>query len=338
MGRPQGDLRWGRPGACFQGLQRLAAYGLTVAVAVAVVGSLNMDLTLLVGRLPGPGETVLSTQPGVISPGGKGANQAAAAAAFGAAVRMVGRVGNDDAGRSLVADLAGRGVDVAGVLATDGTRTGGASVAVDPSGENVILVDPGANGLVTAADIDGAGLAGAAAVLVQLEIPQAAVLAALRAASGAAIAILNPAPAAAVSPGLLSLADVLVPNRSELAGMTGAAVPADPGAAARLARTLQADVVVTLGSAGALVVPRAGSAVQVVAPRVATVDATGAGDSFCGALAVSLAQGAELAGAARLAVAAAAISTTALGARGRLASRSEAESLAGDLTVLPIAD
>lgn len=297
-----------------------------------------MDLTLLVGRLPGPGETVLSTQPGVTSPGGKGANQAAAAAAFGADVRMIGRVGDDDAGRSLVADLAERGVDVACVLATDGARTGGASIAVDPSGENVILVDPGANGLVTAADISGAGLTGAAVVLVQLEIPQPAVHAALQAASGTALAILNPAPATTVSPGLLSLADVLVPNRSELAGLTGAAVPADPGAVARLARTLGADVVVTLGSAGALVVPRQGSAVQVLAPRVPAVDATGAGDSFCGVLAVSLAQGAELAEAARLAVAAAAISTTALGARGRLASRSEAASLAAELTVLKVAD
>jgi len=308
-----------------------------VAVAVAVVGSLNMDLTLRVGRLPAPGETVLSQQPGVTSPGGKGANQAAAAAAFGADVRMIGRVGDDDAGRSLVADLAGRTVDVSCVLATQGTRTGGATIAVDPAGENVILVDPGANGLVAAADIDGAGLAGAAVMLVQLEIPQAAVLAALRAASNPAIAILNPAPAAALSPGLLSLADVLVPNRTELAGLTGTAVPADPAAIAAMARTLDADVVVTLGPEGALVVPRDGNALQVVAPAVATVDATGAGDSFCGALAVSLGQGAELADAARLAVAAAAISTTAFGARGRLASRGEAESLAAELTVLPIA-
>jgi ribokinase len=309
-----------------------------VAVAVAVVGSLNMDLTLLVDRLPGPGETVLSRQPGVTSPGGKGANQAAAAAAFGADVRMIGRVGDDDAGRLLVADLAGRGVDVSFVGTADGARTGGASIAVDPSGENVILVDPGANGLVTAADVSGAALAAAAVVLVQLEIPQAAVMAALRAARGSALAILNPAPSAAVSSGLLSLPDVLVPNRSELAGLTGETVPADRSAIASLARTLAADVVVTLGSAGALVVPKERSTVQVVAPRVATVDATGAGDSFCGALAVSLAEGAELAEAARLAVAAAAISTTALGARGRLASRSEAESLAGELTVLPIAD
>jgi ribokinase len=313
-----------------------------VPVAVSVVGSLNLDVTLRVARLPAPGETVLSQHPAVVAPGGKGANQAAAAAAFGADVRMVGRVGADDAGQTLVADLARRGIDVSGVIASGGARTGGATIAVDPDGENIILVDPGANAMLTGADVGSAVLAGAAVLLVQLEVPQDAVLAALRTATGSALAILNPAPAAAVPADLLALADVLVPNRSELAGLTGAAVPADLDAVARLAAALAgtaaADVVVTLGSAGALVVPRDGGVAQVVAPRVDTIDATGAGDSFCGVLAVLLADGAGLADAVRIAVAAAAISTTGSGARGRLAGRGEAESLATELAVLALRD
>jgi ribokinase len=234
-------------------------------------------------------------------------------------------------------------VDVTCVLAAEGARTGGATIAVDPAGENIILVDPGANGLLTAGDVDGAGMAGSAAVLVQLEVPQPAVLAALQAAiRSSALAILNPAPAAAVPPSLLGLADVLVPNRSELAGLTGEAVPADLNAVARLAAELAgtagADVVVTLGPDGALVVPRDGGIAQVLAPQVGTVDATGAGDSFCGALAVLLADGIGLTEAVRIAVAAAAISTTGSGARGRLASRAEAESLASELAVLALRD
>lgn len=313
-----------------------------MAVAVAVVGSLNLDVTMRVGRLPGPGETVLSKHPAVTAPGGKGANQAAAAAAFGAAVLMVGRVGDDEAGRALLADLARRGVQVSGVAASAGARTGSATIAVDPAGENIILVDPGANGLLTDADVGGAGLAGVDAVLVQLEVPEPAVLAALQAATGPALAILNPAPAAAVPSDVLALADVLVPNLSELASLTGAARPADLDGVARLAAALAgtaaADVVVTLGSAGALVVPRQGGIAQVVAPQVGTVDATGAGDSFCGALAVLLSDGAGLTDAVRIAVAAAAISTTGSGARGRLASRGEAESLAAELAVLALRD
>jgi ribokinase len=308
---------------------------------VAVVGSLNADLTLLVGRLPGPGETVLSSAPGTIGFGGKGGNQAAAAAAFGADVTMIGRIGDDDVGQRIRGDLAERGIDVSGVRITPGARSGGATIAVNPAGENLILVDPGANGQLSPADIDPDVLDRAAAVLLQLEIPAQTVSAAVSMAS--APVVLNPAPAVPLSAGLLARVNVLVPNQAELALLAGAGVPAAPpaglAATAALARKLPGDldVVVTLGAGGALVVPgRGGPVTHIGAPRVEAVDATGAGDCFCGTLAVSLAGGASLAEAARVSVAAAALSVTAAGARGLLPGRDQAESLAASLTARPV--
>jgi ribokinase len=307
---------------------------------VAVVGSLNADLTLLVDRLPGPGETVLSSAPGTIGFGGKGGNQAAAAAAFGADVTMIGRVGDDDVGQRIRRDLAERGVDGSGVRITPGARSGGATIAVNPAGENLILVDPGANGQLSPADIDPEVLGRAAVVLLQLEIPAQTVFAAASMAS--APVVLNPAPAMPLSAALLARVSVLVPNQTELALLAGApsadAPSAGLGATAALARRLPVslDVVVTLGAGGALVVPRDGPVTHIGAPRVAAVDATGAGDCFCGTLAVALAGGASLAEAARISVAAAALSVTAAGARGRLPGREESESLAATLTVRPV--
>lgn len=332
---------------------------------VAVVGSLNADLVLPVAHLPRGGETVLTTAPGQQIFGGKGGNQAAAAAAFGAAVRMAGRVGDDEIGQRILADLAGRGVDVAGVLVTPGARSGLAAIAVDADGENLIIVDPGANLSLTAADVATAGLGGAAVVLVQLEIPLGAVAAAMRAAGGGRV-VLNPAPAPATAlpAEILELADVIVPNLTELGQLAGAGDPAGHGLmndasireslmdasfirsgphaglaeAAGLAAALPgvADIVVTLGKQGALVVPRsagAGPVVHIPAPTVAAVDTTGAGDCFCGTLAVSLAEGLGLAESARWSVAAAAISTTAPGARGKLPARSEIAALAASLAI-----
>jgi ribokinase len=305
---------------------------------VAVIGSLNADLTLLVDRLPGPGETVLSSAPGTLGFGGKGGNQAAAAAAFGADVVMIGRVGDDDVGRRIRGDLDERGVDLSGVRVTPGVRSGGATIAVDPAGENLILVDPGANGTLSPGDIAQDLLDGAGAVLLQLEIPAATVAAAAAAAAAAAMAgarvVLNPAPARPLGPDLLAGVDVLVPNLTELALLAGSPPPSGLAATAEMARGLPGslDVVVTLGSDGALVVPRLGPATHVAAPAVVAVDATGAGDCFCGTLAVSLAEGATLADAARVSVAAAALSVTAAGARGLLPGRGEAGSLAARLT------
>jgi ribokinase len=304
---------------------------------LAVIGSLNADLTLLVDRLPGPGETVLSSAPGTVGFGGKGGNQAAAAAAFGADVTMIGRVGDDDIGDRIRADLRDRGVDVSQVRTTPGARSGGATIAVNPSGENLILVDPGANGELRSADIRRDVLDRAAAVLLQLEIPVETVAAAARMV-GAPV-VLNPAPAVPLGAGLLAQVSVLVPNQTELALLTGAAPPAGLAATAALARKLPGtlDVVVTLGAGGALVVPRLGGPVtHIPAPAVTPVDATGAGDCFCGTLAVTLATGASLADAARISVAAAALSVTVAGARGLLPGRDEVERLAAGLTAVVV--
>ena len=275
---------------------------------------------------------MLTRGPAQLSFGGKGANQAAAAAAFGGQVAMIGRVGDDDNGRQIIADLAGRGVDTADVLITAGERTGAATIAVDTAGENVIVVDPGANSGLAPEDITAASFGQAGVLLVQLEIPLRTVQAAVRAPD--ALVVLNPAPAAPLGPEVLEFVDVLVPNRSELSRLARTGPQDTLDGLARLARqfTGRTNVVVTLGRDGALVVPRAGGQVtHIPAPRVAVADGTGAGDCFCGSLAVLLAEGADLVSAARLAVAAASISTTGQGARGRLPSRTEAERAAADL-------
>jgi ribokinase len=286
--------------------------------ALTVVGSLNLDLVVGVDRLPARGETVIgtSTRSG---PGGKGANQAAAAAALCDDVAMVGRVGDDATGLRLIADLADRGVLTFAVLTTAGTPTGTATVAVENgTGENQIVVAPGANAALAPADVQIRAVHDADVVLAQLESPIETVHAALQHASG--ITVLNPAPPRILPRSLLELVDVLVPNEWELARLTGTEpVRQPPDELAALARQLtERDVVVTLGERGALVVPTAGAYSVVAPPSVDALDTTGAGDCFCGALSVALARGATLTDAARYAVTAAALSTTAPGARGLL--------------------
>lgn len=295
--------------------------------AVTVVGSLNLDVIVSVPGLPGRGETVLGTATAT-GPGGKGANQAAAAAALCPAVAMVGRVGTDPAGTLLRDDLARRGVDVSAVISTPDLPTGQATVAVEKgSGENLIVVAPGANAALVPADVTVAAVAAAAVLLVQLEVPAAAVAAAVAAARGRVV--LNPAPVAALPPELLAAVDILVPNEGELRALArGRAASGSPPELAALARAVTPrDVVVTLGARGALLVPAAGPATLIPPPRVNAVDTTGAGDCFCGALAVSLAAGADLQQAVRYAVTAAALSTTGIGARGALPDDAAVRSL-----------
>jgi ribokinase len=286
--------------------------------AVTVVGSLNVDLVVTVARLPARGETVVGTA-AVTGPGGKGANQAAAASSLCGDVAMVGRVGDDSAGQRLIADLTQRGVDTSPVRVSDGVPTGTATVAVEAEGgENLIVVAPGANAEVTPADVQIPAVRDARVVLAQLEIPLATVDAAIRQASG--VVVLNPAPPQLLPRELLERVTVLVPNEWELARLAGAD-PAEypPDELAALARQVtDRDVVVTIGGRGALVVPSSGGHSVIAPPIVEPVDTTGAGDCFCGALCVALAGGADLAAAARYAVTAAALSTTAAGARGLL--------------------
>jgi ribokinase len=285
-------------------------------LSVTVVGSLNEDVLVAVGRLPGRGETVIGRDV-TIAPGGKGANQAAAAGLLGPGVHMVGRVGEDPAGDRQLAALAGSRVNVSQVRRTPGAPTGSATIPVeDGSGENLIVVVPGANAELTAADTDVDSVRRADVLLLQLEVPLDTVYAAAAAAGGTVV--LTPAPPRPLPDELLALVDVLVPNEHELAQLTGAAGGArTPAELAALARGISGPVVVvTLGARGALLERRDGAPALLQAPPpVSPVDTTGAGDCFCGALGQALARGADLPEAVRYAVTAAALSTTGAGAR-----------------------
>lgn len=290
-----------------------------------MVGSLNLDTTARVGRLPLPGETVLGTGHATDT-GGKGANQAVAAARLGRRVAMVGRVGDDDAGRHLAAVLAAEGVDVAGVSVDDTAPTGMAFITVDAGGENMIVVSPGANAAMTIRDLERVGelIADTTVLLLQLEIPLEVVHHAAALCRGTVI--LNPAPAAELTAELLENVDVLVPNRTELATLTGREQAADTGEIAAQLELLEVAVgIVTLGADGALV-RTADAITHVPAPVVEAVDATAAGDAFCGALADAIATGSDPLSAATWAVRAGAIAATRHGAQRALPTRSEVES------------
>jgi ribokinase len=289
---------------------------------VAVVGSLNLDLVVRVPRLPGPGETV-SGEDVFRNPGGKGANQAVAAARLGRRVAMIGRVGDDDAGRQLLGSLEADAVDTSRVLTLAGVPSGTALITVDADGENQIVISPGANARLTPDDVAAAGpaLAAAAVTLLQLEVPAEAVAAAARAAAGTVV--LTPAPVRALPDELLGQVDVLVPNRVELAQLAGGPLPETVEAAVGLAGRLAARaVVVTLGADGALVV-EGSQASHVPAVPVRAVDTTAAGDAFCGGLADALAAGDTLKDAARRAVRVAAAACLRPGAQASLPTPDE---------------
>ncbi len=265
--------------------------------AVVVVGSINQDHVLAVGHRPEPGETV-SDAVLTIHAGGKGANQAVAAAQCGAAVVMVGRVGRDAAGAAQLSALAAQGVNVALVGTAAQAATGSAFVTVTPDGENAIVVAPGANATLTVEDVEAvrASISSAAVLMVQLEVPLAVVERAAELAGPATTVLLNAAPIKVVPASLLSRVGILVLNEHEAAALldqpAGGVARATDQAAALLARGPRA-VVVTMGADGA-VAAAAGSCFHVPAPAVRVVDTTGAGDAFVGAMAASLAAGATL--------------------------------------------
>ncbi len=290
---------------------------------VIVVGSINVDLSIKVERLPSPGETVIG---GTFAqtPGGKGGNQAAAAARLGAQTWMVGMVGDDTLGKSALSDLREGGVDVSTVQ-TSPDPTGVASILVDRQGENLIAVASGANDRLTP---EGVGRAleslpvRGAAVLGVLEIPQDAVLAAARAAEAlGGVFVLNPAPAPAkpLDPELVAACDVITPNEHEARVLGSPESLLEQGAKA---------VVVTRGAQGAEVWTAGASVVRRPAFPVDAVDTTGAGDAFSAALAWALAEGRRLEEAVTLAAATGALSTRAWGARAGLPTRVEVEELA----------
>lgn len=289
---------------------------------VCVVGSLNDDTTLSVQALPAPGETTLTAGERLTSPGGKGANQAAAAAVLGARVAMVGAVGDDEPGERSLAALRRVGVDLDAVAVRDDVGTGIAVITVDEQGENTIVVDAGANASLSAREAAAAvDAADPKVLLVQLEVPQEAVTAAVRAAA-TAVVVLNPAPMPS-DPGpvrdLLPLVDVLVPNRSELGRLAGMPEPSSPHEVSACVAALDhaGSVVVTLGADGVLCFEGGAASVAVPGVPTGTRDASGAGDVFCGSLAQQLAGGASLLEAVRRANDLAAASTTHPGARVR---------------------
>ncbi|MDW3217314.1 MAG: ribokinase [Acidimicrobiales bacterium] len=293
---------------------------------ITVVGSANLDLVVEVEYVPQVGETVLGGDLARI-PGGKGANQAVAAARLGRRVAMVGRLGADSAGNMLRAALEAHDIDTTSLLTTRDTPNGVAMIAVAADGDNSIVVSPGANGRVTAADVETAGalVRDASVVLLQLEIPLPAVEAAARAASGRVI--LNPAPAVELPASLLEHVNVLVPNQTELAILSGHDGPVDASIATELARRLpMEEVVVTLGAEGAMVVTP-DDAVHVPAPQVTPVDTTGAGDAFCAALADGLVRSLSLVDATAWAVQVGAVTTLRQGAQPSLPTPTEVRQL-----------
>lgn len=297
-------------------------------MTVHIAGSINIDIIASVVRLPAPGETVLSHSV-VRMPGGKGGNQAVAAARMGAAVTMAGAVGDDEAGRWMRGELAEAGVDISAVRVVAHEPTGAAYIAVDAAAENQIIVAPGANRrLGQVAPVQGG------VVLAQLEVPVAS-LVPLFAGSGA-IRMLNAAPPVIEAATLFDDIDVLIVNQHELAVFLGMAEAPKTVAGALAARALlrRADqvAIVTLGAGGAVAVWM-DRELHVPAVKVVPLDTIGAGDCFCGALAALLAEGRSVEDALPLANAAAALCTQARGAVPAMPARAAAEAfLAGTAT------
>ena len=292
---------------------------------IVVVGSSNTDMVVKTPHLPAPGETVLGGE-FVMAAGGKGANQAVAAARLGAEVTFVARVGQDVFGEQALAGFEREGLITEYVTADPTAASGVALIFVDATGENSIAVASGANACLSPHDVQQARQAIEAAdvLLLQLETPVETVLAAARIAHQAGVrVILNPAPAPAnpLPAELLACVDILTPNESELALLAGASAGVEQAATQGLSQGVET-VIVTLGAQGALIVTQ-DTRQTVPSFPVDAVDTTAAGDAFNGGLAVALAEGKVLAKAVRFANACGALATTRLGAQPSLPTRDE---------------
>ncbi|MFF3662114.1 ribokinase [Streptomyces olivochromogenes] len=292
-----------------------------------VVGSANADLVIGVERRPAAGETVLGSDL-VVHPGGKGANQAVAAGRLGARTALLARVGDDAHGRLLLDSQRAAGVDTAGVL-IGGAPTGVALITVDPSGDNSIVVSPGANGRLTPEDVRSAGslLAASRVVSAQLEIPLETVVEVVRNLAPGSRFVLNPSPPRALPAEVLAACDPLIVNEHEARVIVGTDLGDSPEdwASALLALGPRS-VVITLGARGALVASAAGTA-RVPSVKVETVDTTGAGDAFTAALAWRLGLDEPLAEAAAYAARVGAAAVTRAGAQESFPTAEEVASL-----------
>jgi ribokinase len=292
---------------------------------IIVVGSINMDLVVRAPRHPQPGETILGSDFQTF-PGGKGANQAAAAARLGGQVVMIGRVGMDSFGDTLLANLQKNHVNTRFVLRSQEVPSGVALITVNEAGQNNIVVVPGANYRLSPEDIRAAEAAfiGASAVLLQLEIPLETVVEAVKLGNkhGARV-ILNPAPAQPLDSSLLEMVDILIPNEQELALLTG--IQSILVGAETLKSIGVGCLVVTLGSKGVLVLEE-DSARHLIGHEVSVVDTTAAGDAFVGAFALALSENRSLHEAAEWGNAAGALSVTVAGAQPSLPDRKSLES------------
>ncbi|WP_069771060.1 ribokinase [Streptomyces sp. LUP30] len=295
-----------------------------------VVGSANADLVIDVERRPAAGETVLGSDLAV-HPGGKGANQAVAAARLGARTALLARVGDDAHGRLLLDAQRAAGVDTAGVL-TGGAPTGVALITVDPSGDNSIVVSPGANGRLTPADVRAASdlLHASRVVSAQLEIPLETVVAVAASLGPDSRFVLNPSPPRPLPVVLLAACDPLIVNEHEakvILGEAGGTASAPEDWARLLLAKGPRSVVVTLGAQGALVASADGGVRRVAPVKVDAVDTTGAGDAFTAALAWRLGRGASLEEAAAYAARVGAVSVTRKGAQESFPTAEEVDAL-----------
>jgi ribokinase len=295
---------------------------------LVVVGSLNMDLVVRAARQPKAGETLIGADFSTAA-GGKGANQAVAAARLGAQVAMIGCVGADLYGTRLRTALLEEGIDCRAVTEVEGSSTGIASILVDDAGQNAIVVVPGSNAALTSIHLDAqrALLAAAQVMVLQLEVPQATVEAALvQGRQFGCRLILNPAPVSGPLPAhWYALVDYLIPNESEAAALTGLPVDSPASALRAAQQLLQAGarrVLITLGAQGVLYADGEGHQHFAVAP-VAAVDSTAAGDTFVGGFAAALAEGLSLEEAIALGQRAASLAVTRRGAQPSIPYRHE---------------
>lgn len=295
---------------------------------ILVLGSLNMDLIVRTPRLPAPGETILGTSFST-APGGKGANQAVAAAKLGAPVKMIGRVGADEFGKTLRSNLNALGADTQYLITDNEAATGIASIWVNDKRQNSIIVTPGANARVGRADVDAAAAAfrHARVLVAQLEIPLETVQYAFQIArKHNCLTILNPAPAQPLSRKILELTDLVIPNETEAAQLTGMTVQ-DLTSAQNAANVLKQmgarRILITIGDKGAFFLDDEAPPAPVPPFAVQAVDTTAAGDAFVGALAAARARDKDWTTSLREASAAGTLAATRSGAQPSLATRAE---------------